>query len=113
MMGIDRLAVRYHGAVVGILSMTPDEKLCAFEYDKAWLTGGFSVSPLELPLRPGLFIAKSQPLYGNFGIFEDSLPDGYGRPVWQMAMAARPGIRLDAVHRRLQRTTRHIGKRNR
>lgn len=33
MMGIDRLAVRYHGAIVGILSMTPDEKLCAFEYD--------------------------------------------------------------------------------
>ena len=79
MMGIDRLTVRYHGAVVGTLSMTPDEKLCAFEYDKAWLAGGFSISPLELPLRPGLFIAKPQPLYGNFGVFEDSLPDGYGR----------------------------------
>ena len=76
---IERLTVKYHDVTVGILSLTPDSKLCAFEYDKAWLLNGFSISPLELPLRPGLFIAKPQPFYGNFGIFEDSLPDGYGR----------------------------------
>ena len=75
----DRLTVKYHGKKVGILSLTPDNKLCAFEYDGEWLAEGFSVSPLELPLKPGLFIAKPKPFYGNFGIFEDSLPDGYGR----------------------------------
>lgn len=76
---INKLVVRYHDNVVGQLSLTPDNKLCAFEYDKEWLVDGFSISPLELPLKPGLFIAKTQPFYGNFGIFEDSLPDGYGR----------------------------------
>ncbi|MBQ8673318.1 MAG: type II toxin-antitoxin system HipA family toxin [Bacteroides sp.] len=76
---IDRLTVKYHHGIVGILSLTPDNRLCAFEYDKAWLGNGFSLSPLELPLKPGLFIAKPAPFYGNFGIFEDSLPDGYGR----------------------------------
>lgn len=76
---IDRLTVKYNGTCVGILSLTPDNKLCVFEYDKAWLADGFSISPLELPLKPGLFIAKPHPFYGNFGIFEDSLPDGYGR----------------------------------
>ena len=55
---IDRLTVKYHQEAVGILSLTPDNKLCAFEYDKAWLANGFSISPLELPLKPGLFIAK-------------------------------------------------------
>lgn len=59
--------------------MTPDNRSCAFEYDKAWLTRGFSISPLDLPLKPDLFIAKPEPFWGNFGIFEDSLPDGYGR----------------------------------
>ena len=72
---IDKLTVKYNGINVGILSLTPDNKLCAFEYDKAWLTEGFSISPLELPLKPGLFIAKADPFYGNFGIFEDSIPD--------------------------------------
>jgi serine/threonine-protein kinase HipA len=71
--------VNYHDRKVGTLSLTPDNRLCAFEYDKAWLIDGFSLSPLELPLRTGLFVAKPTPFYGNFGIFEDSLPDGYGR----------------------------------
>ena len=88
---IDRLTVKYHQEAVGILSLTPDNKLCAFEYDKAWLANGFSIFPLELPLKPGLFIAKPTPFYGNFGIFEDSLPDGYGRYLLHRALM-REGI---------------------
>ncbi len=75
----DKLTVKYHERTVGRLSLTTDDKLCAFEYDKSWIAEGFSISPLELPLKPGLFIASPYPYYGNFGIFEDSLPDGYGR----------------------------------
>lgn len=87
----DRLTVKYHGEKVGTLSLTPDNRLCAFEYDREWLAEGFSVSPLELPLKPGLFIAKPRPFYGNFGIFEDSLPDGYGRYLLHRALM-REGI---------------------
>lgn len=83
---IERLNVRFHGEIVGILSLTPDNRLCAFEYDKTWLHTGFSISPLELPLKPGLFIAKPTPFAGNFGIFEDSLPDGYGRYMLHKAL---------------------------
>ena len=79
MKNIDKITVKYHGLEVGTLSLTPDNRLCAFEYNKNWLMEGFSISPLELPLKSGLFVAKPQPFNGNFGIFEDSLPDGYGR----------------------------------
>ena len=88
---IDCLTVKYHDRIVGKLSLTPDDKFCAFEYDKNWLVDGFSISPLELPLRQGLFIAKPSPFYGNFGIFEDSLPDGYGRYLLHKALM-REGI---------------------
>lgn len=91
MKAVDRLTVNYRHRVVGILSLTPDDRLCAFEYDKSWLADGFSISPLELPLRQGLFTAKPQPFYGNFGIFEDSLPDGYGRFLLHKALL-REGI---------------------
>ena len=64
--------VKCHSRTVGRLSLTPDNKLCAFEYDAGWLIDGFSISPLELPLREGLFIAKPRPFYGNFGVFEDT-----------------------------------------
>lgn len=76
---VSKLTVTYHNRKVGTLSMTPDNRLCAFQYDKDWLANGFSVSPLDLPLKTDLFIAKYEPFWGNFGIFEDSLPDGYGR----------------------------------
>lgn len=72
------LKVQYHGINVGTLSMTPDNSRCVFEYDKQWLADGFSISPLELPLQSGLQLAKSNKFYGDFGIFEDSMPDGYG-----------------------------------
>ncbi len=31
MRNIDLLTVKYHGTVVGTLSLTPDNKLCTFE----------------------------------------------------------------------------------
>ena len=31
----DKLTVKYHGEKVGTLSLTPDNRLCAFEYDRA------------------------------------------------------------------------------
>ena len=98
---IDRLTVKYHNEVVGVLSLTPDDKRLAFEYDSQWIAEGFSISPLELPLKSGLFLAKPTPLYGNFGIFEDSLPDGYGRYLLHKALL-REGIddrNLSAIDR--------------
>ena len=98
---IDRLTVKYHGEIVGVISLTPDDKRLAFEYDPRWLAEGFSISPLELPLKTGLFLAKPTPLYGDFGIFEDSLPDGYGRYLLHKALM-REGIddrNLTAIER--------------
>lgn len=79
MIKTEKLIVKFRGRTVGTLSQTSDNRLNVFEYDKSWLVDGFSISPFELPLKAGAFIAKAHPFYGNFGIFEDSLPDGYGR----------------------------------
>ena len=74
---IHAVSVMYHGRKVGTLSMG-NRSNCQFEYDKDWLSNGFSISPLQLPLKAGLFTADYQPFNGNFGVFEDSLPGGYG-----------------------------------
>ena len=58
--------------------LSPDVRICVFEYDKHWLADGFSLSPLELPLREGLFYGDPDFMNGCFAVFEDSLPDGYG-----------------------------------
>jgi serine/threonine-protein kinase HipA len=66
-----------NGAKVGRIALTPDG-LCAFEYDAQWLAKGVSISPYFLPLERKVFIAKRIPFNGNFGVFDDSLPDGWG-----------------------------------
>lgn len=74
------LAVTFREESVGRLSLDESGKLCVFQYSPEWLSGGgFSISPLELPLKPDVFLANPAPFAGNFGVFEDSLPDGYGR----------------------------------
>lgn len=62
---------------VGRMALTP-EGVCGFEYDADWIQSGFSISPFYLPLKPGLIMAKRDPFAGNFGVFDDSLPDGWG-----------------------------------
>ena len=54
------------------------EGLCAFEYDSKFLERGFSISPYVLPLQKKVFVAERDPFDGNFGVFDDSLPDGWG-----------------------------------
>lgn len=71
------VSVFLRGEVVGRLALTPDN-LCAFEYDSEYLKNGQSISPFYLPLQPGVFVAKRDPFSGNFGVFNDSLPDGWG-----------------------------------
>ena len=63
---------------VGTLASLKDGRT-AFEYADSWLASGFSISPFSLPLRKEVFIAKPDPFDGMFGVFSDSLPDGWGR----------------------------------
>jgi len=74
---IELVEVALNNIGVGKLIITP-EHLCAFEYNAEYLSSGISVSPFYLPLKPGVFIAKREPFQGLFGVFNDSLPDGWG-----------------------------------
>ncbi len=72
------LHIRYHGRKVGTIALDK-RNLAAFQYDKEWLADGFSISPFSLPLEPCVFLPKPDPFDGLFGVFADSLPDGWGR----------------------------------
>lgn len=62
--------------LMGLLSQR--EGRIFFEYAPAFFNFGLEVSPFKLPLRPGLF--EGDPMFagGLFGLFNDSLPDGWG-----------------------------------
>lgn len=74
---ISRLKVLIDHREVGNLALRNDG-LCVFEYTPEWIAEGYSISPFELPLRNGIFTARPRPFDGGFGVFDDSLPDGWG-----------------------------------
>lgn len=50
-----------------------------FEYDPSFVASGVQISPFKLPLKPGVQICPDMIFDGLFGVFNDSLPDGWGR----------------------------------
>jgi serine/threonine-protein kinase HipA len=50
-----------------------------FEYDLLFLESGIEISPIKLPLKKGIFVPEDNIFAGLFGVFNDSLPDGWGK----------------------------------
>lgn len=50
-----------------------------FEYDQAFLSSALEISPFKLPLKAGAVACEEMVFEGLFGVFNDSLPDGWGR----------------------------------
>ncbi len=75
---VKKLFVKYKDMSVGTLALYEKYKV-AFEYSDEWISKGFSISPFSLPLEKKVFISEIEPFEGLFGVFSDSLPDGWGR----------------------------------
>ena len=75
---IKSLQVFFNEKKVGTLALMKNN-IVAFEYDNEWLNNGFSISPFSLSLKKQVFIPKIDPFDGLYGVFSDSLPDGWGR----------------------------------
>lgn len=78
MIEINKLDVYYGDDIVGTLAEDKNYRV-AFQYDSKWIQNGFSISPLSLPLNDKVHIPEIDPFDGLFGVFADSLPDGWGR----------------------------------
>ena len=50
-----------------------------FEYDQEFLETGMELSPYKLPLKAGVQRCDDDTFEGVWGLFADSLPDGWGR----------------------------------
>jgi serine/threonine-protein kinase HipA len=50
-----------------------------FEYDTGFIKLGLELSPFHLPLKSGVIESTDKTFGGLFGVFNDSLPDGWGR----------------------------------
>lgn len=97
-----QLRVWFHGldtaepVLLGRLGYGRGQGYTHFEMDPAFLRLRINPSPLRLETRTGLQPAPPNPFEGLHGLFNDSLPDGWGRYLMDRAFRQR-GLDLDAV----------------
>jgi len=74
-----RVGLDLDGTTVPVGRLARRERKIYFEYDTGFLKRGLEISPLRLPLKPGLSSVDANLFDGLPGVFNDSLPDGWGR----------------------------------
>lgn len=65
--------------IITVGRLARSEQTIYFEYDSAFIAMGLEISPLQLALAPGLRSFEPHLFDGLPGVFNDSLPDGWGR----------------------------------
>jgi len=79
---VRRLEVRLRrtpGDIVLVGTLAEHDRRIYFEYDAVFLETGLELSPFELPARAGLVEHTDREFGPLPGLFDDSLPDGWGR----------------------------------
>lgn len=67
-----------------------------FEYSPEFISSGINLSPFYLPLQAGIFEDKKRTFDGLFGLFNDSLPDGWGNLLLDRALQQK-GLSLKQI----------------
>lgn len=91
-----KVNVKYNGRLVGYL-VEIEEGRIAFQYDVEWQKNGFSISPISLPLSNKVYICSKTTFGGLYGVFADSLPDGWGELLLRR-MLYKKGIDPDKIN---------------
>ena len=92
---VKKLIVKYNDKVDGYLVELEDGRI-AFQYDDEWIKNGFSISPFSLPLSNEVYINQKPTFNGLYGVFWDSLPDGWGELLVRR-MLSKKGINPDRL----------------
>lgn len=106
--------IKLWGTTIGAVSLEDGQKIVRFEYDSDFLSSGIEVSPLMMPLQPGVYSFPNLPyesFHGLPGLLSDSLPDKFGNElinVW-LAKQGRLPNSLNAVERLCYTGNRGMG----
>jgi serine/threonine-protein kinase HipA len=96
--------VRLWGRTIGAVSLEEGARICAFQYDPAFLASGIELSPITLPLSRQIYQFPSLAqvsFHGLPGLLADSLPDKFGNALidaW-LATQGRRSETFNAIER--------------
>ncbi len=74
-----KISLSFDNTVIAVGKMARRERKIYFEYDASFIERDMEVSPIRCPLKPGVQTFDPFLFEGLPGVFNDSLPDGWGR----------------------------------
>jgi len=83
------VSIQFDAEEIEVGELVSDDKLIYFKYYPEFLKRGLEISPIKLKLNTDISKANELPFEGLFGVFADSLPDGWGKLLLDRALAAR------------------------
>jgi serine/threonine-protein kinase HipA len=98
MVGINKLYVSLllEGNNFDVGELVPSDNKIYFRYNTDFLKSGLNLSPIKLPFSGDISRSDQQPFDGLFGLFNDSLPDGWGRLLLDRFLSAK-GIDITRI----------------
>jgi serine/threonine-protein kinase HipA len=90
------VSLRLEGAEHEVGELVLADKRIYFRYNADFLKSRLNLSPFKLPFDNEIVSADQQPFDGLFGLFNDSLPDGWGRLLLDRSLASK-GINLNTI----------------
>lgn len=74
-----KVGLNFSSEIWSVGRLANDNSVLYFEYDEEFLKRNLEISPIKLPLQSGVSELPRNPFEGLAGVFNDSLPDGWGR----------------------------------
>ncbi len=90
------ISIRFDEAEMELGELVHDSKQIYFKYYPDFIKKGLEISPIKLKLNSAVNQANDAPFEGLFGVFADSLPDGWGRLLLDRALAAK-GVSIGEI----------------
>ena len=74
-----KVGIDFNEEIIPVGRLAARDNRIYFEYDQDFISRELEISPIKLPLSSGLQVFDYRPFEGLSGVFNDSLPDGWGR----------------------------------
>lgn len=84
-----KVGLDFTGDIIPVGRLAIHERKIYFEYDTGFIKNGLELSPLRLPLKTGVQSFEPFLFEGLPGLFNDSLPDGWGRLLFDRSLRAK------------------------
>lgn len=98
MKAINKLFISLHieGQKYDVGELIISEQKIYFRYNSNFITSGLNLSPIKLPFNTEINTCQKEPFDGLYGVFNDSLPDGWGRLLLDRTLSSK-GINISRI----------------